>query len=167
MNDIEQLIEYFKSNDLQLTTAESCTAGKMIEILACYPGSGSVLDAGYVVYSPAAKTRLLGVSPDTIEAHGLTSEEVSRAMAEGALKDSPANIAVATTGVAGPDPMDDIAPGTVCIAWGFRESGEIHLHSETRKFDGDRNQVVNDAAHYALVQIPKVRAAHTKGESNR
>ncbi|GGJ92106.1 CinA family protein [Pseudomonas matsuisoli] len=167
MNDVEHLIEHLQNHDVQLTTAESCTAGKMIELLACYPGIGSYLDAGYVVYSPAAKTRLLGVSPDTIEQHGLTSEAVSRAMAEGALKDSPADIAVATTGVAGPEPMDDIPPGTVCIAWGFRIDGAVHLHSETRHFDGERNDVLNDAAHYALGRIPTLHLNIIEGEQNR
>lgn len=91
----------------------------MVALLAAVPGTGEVLESGYVVYSPSAKKRLLGVSPQTIERYGLTSEAVAWEMALGALKDSDATVAIASTGVAGPQPQDGIAPGTVCFAWAF------------------------------------------------
>jgi PncC family amidohydrolase len=83
---------------LTLVTAESCTAGLMTSILADVPGCGQVLDAGYVVYSPEAKQRCLGVSPDTMERFGLTSEEVAREMALGALEAAKVRLARALAG---------------------------------------------------------------------
>lgn len=166
MNDVQELVDYLAKHDLKLATAESCTAGKIIDLLGSCPGSGSYLDAGYVVYSPEAKTRLLGVTPETIETYGLTSEEVSSAMAKGALRDSEATVALATTGVAGPEPMGDIPPGTVCFAWGFRINDDIKVYTETRRFEGDRSEVIRDAALYALDRIPTIRSNMTKGEAN-
>ncbi len=68
---------YLKNNKLVLSTAESCTAGCLVALLAAIPGTGEVLESGYVVYSPSAKKRLLGVSAETIERYGLTSEAVA------------------------------------------------------------------------------------------
>lgn len=103
-----EALEYLKAHKLVLTTAESCTAGAMVALLAAVPGTGEVLESGYVVYSPSAKKRLLGVNPQTIERYGLTSEAVAWEMALGALKDSDATVAIASTGVAGPQPQDAI-----------------------------------------------------------
>lgn len=66
------VLDYLKDQHLVLTTAESCTAGCMVALLAACPGTGEVLESGYVVYSPSAKKRLLGVNPETIELYGLT-----------------------------------------------------------------------------------------------
>jgi nicotinamide-nucleotide amidase len=153
-NNLVPLTEYLKANHLLLSTAESCTAGQMIALLAGIPGSGELLESGYVVYSPEAKQRILHVSGRTIDAYGLTSEEVAIEMALGALKGGPANVAVSTTGVAGPDPMDGIQPGTVCIAWVFSKDSDVATYAQTRLFEGDRIQVQMDASLYALNQIP-------------
>ncbi len=91
----------------------------MVALLAAFPGTGEVLESGYVLYSPSAKKRLLGVSAQTIERYGLTSEPVAWEMALGALKDSDANVVIATTGVAGPDPASGVLPGTLGFAWAF------------------------------------------------
>lgn len=155
MHSIEALLDYLREHTLYLTTAESCTAGMIVAVLAKIPGSGECLESGHVVYSPAAKKRLLGVRQETLDAFNLTSEEIARAMASGALQGSPANVAVATTGVAGPDAQGDIAPGTVCFAWAFRRgSGAIELYSSTEHFEGGRSQVLDDAAHFALLRLP-------------
>ena len=155
MHDIETLLDYLKQHKLYLTTAESCTAGMIVALLAKHPGSGECLDSGLVVYSPAAKKRLLGVSQETLDNFNLTSEEVTREMASGALNGSPANVAVATTGVAGPDAQGEIAPGTLCFAWAFRtQDGVIRLFSSTEHFTGDRSQVLDDAARFALLRLP-------------
>ena len=150
MNNIESMLDYLKDHELQLTTAESCTAGKVVGLLSEIPGSGSCIESGYVVYSPEAKQRLLGVKPETIERYNLTSEEVAREMAEGALRDSPAQIAIANTGLAGPGGADGIAQGTVCFAWGYRVNEDIVLYSETRLFPGDREAVQLAAARHSL-----------------
>lgn len=151
--DLEATVAYLLDHKLYLATAESCTAGLIAAALGAVPGGGKVMESGYVVYSPTAKHRLLGVSARTIEQFGLTSEQVSREMALGALRDSEANVAVATTGVAGPDPMDDIPPGTVCFAWAFGVGGRTALFSRTERFSGDRQAVIRQASRHALAAL--------------
>ncbi len=85
-----------------LATAESCTGGLIAALVTAVPGSSDVLDCGFVTNSNDAKARMTGVPPELIAEHGAVSEEVARAMAEGALAHSAADIAVAVTGVAGP-----------------------------------------------------------------
>lgn len=75
------LVDYLREHELRLTTAESCTAGKIVTLLAEVPGSGSLIESGYVVYSPEAKQRLLGVNPCTIDTFNLTSREVAGELA--------------------------------------------------------------------------------------
>jgi PncC family amidohydrolase len=81
-------VDYLREHSLVLTTAESCTAGKIVTLLSELEGSGSLIESGYVVYSPEAKQRLLRGSPQTIANFNLTSCEVAREMALGALHDS-------------------------------------------------------------------------------
>ena len=160
---VQAVLDYLKENQLLLTTAESCTAGRMVALLSEIPGSGEVLESGYVVYSPTAKQRLLGVSAHTIDQFGLTSIAVAQEMAVGALKDSPATVAVATTGVAGPDPQGDIAPGTLCFAWAF--AGEpIAVFTRTLHFGGEREAVLHQAALYGLEQIQPFHQRCLRGE---
>lgn len=153
MNLIESMLDYLKAQELQLTTAESCTAGKVVGLLSEVPGSGSCIESGYVVYSPEAKQRLLGVKAETIERYNLTSEEVAREMAAGALRDSPAQAAIANTGLAGPGGADGIPQGTVCFAWGYRVADDIVLYAETRHFSGDREAVQLAAARHSLAGV--------------
>ncbi|MEY3082794.1 MAG: nicotinamide-nucleotide amidohydrolase PncC [Pseudomonadota bacterium] len=96
------LIDRCRNNHLMLATAESCTGGLIAGLITSVSGSSDVLDCGFVTYSNAAKTRMIGVPPELIAEHGAVSEHVARAMAEGALENSAADIAVAVTGVAGP-----------------------------------------------------------------
>lgn len=154
MPDVQQIIDYLKQHQLVLTTAESCTAGTVIALLSDVPGSGGCLESGYVVYSVEAKQRLLGVPLELIQRCNLTSEEMARAMAEGALRDSTANAAVAVTGVAGPEPMDGIPPGTVCFAWAFASPDGLRIFSQTEHFPGERAEVRQAAASFALTKIP-------------
>lgn len=86
----------------RLATAESCTGGLVAGALTAIAGSSEVFEYGFVTYANAAKTRLLGVSPDILGAHGAVSEATARAMAEGARAASGADLAVAVTGIAGP-----------------------------------------------------------------
>lgn len=165
LEELETVVKYLMDHSLYLATAESCTAGLIAAALGAVPGGGKIMESGYVVYSPAAKHRLLGVSFDTIDAHGLTSEEVAREMAVGALLDSEANVAVATTGVAGPEPMDDIAPGTVCFSWAFTHAHKQAVFTHTEVFTGDREEVIHQAAHHALAGIKAYHQRIVKGES--
>jgi nicotinamide-nucleotide amidase len=97
------LIARYRAAGLMAATAESCTGGLIAALLTEIPGSSAVLERGFVVYSNAAKQDLLGVSAETLARYGAVSAETARAMAEGALGASRAEVAVSVTGVAGPD----------------------------------------------------------------
>lgn len=155
MELLKHITEYLTDNELKLATAESCTAGLIFSELARVPGSGQSIVCGLGVYSPQSKNRYLDVSYETIKHYGLTSEAVSGEMAMGALDNNDVDVALANTGIAGPNPGDDDTPiGTVCFAWAFRHNGDHHLYCETRRFDGERNEVRLAAAHYALERLP-------------
>ena len=96
------LLESCRAAKWTIATAESCTGGLVAGLLTDIPGASDVFDRGFVTYSNAAKTAMLGVSQSLITVHGAVSAEVARAMAEGALLHSPADLAIAITGVAGP-----------------------------------------------------------------
>ncbi|CAN7201640.1 CinA family protein [Rhizobacter sp. LjRoot28] len=157
---VDEVAEFMRQHGLTLVTAESCTAGLIAATLADVKGAGQLLDCAFVTYSPEAKQRCLGVSKDTIDRCNLTSEEVAREMALGALRLSPANVAVANTGVTdGTDP--DIPAGTQCYAWAFepgQAGGGPRVFSETCRFDGDRNAIRQASADYALGRIPELAA---------
>jgi PncC family amidohydrolase len=155
MDLLQTVVDYLKDHELCLATAESCTAGLVVSELARVPGSGACLDCGLAVYSPESKNRYLKVSFDTIDRHGLTSEPVALEMAVGALNRNSASLAVSNTGVAGPAEGDDGTDvGTVCFAWAVRCGNDTYSYSETRHFDGDRNEVRLAAAHYVLERVP-------------
>ncbi len=97
-----QVIEAAVARDLTIATAESCTGGLVAGALTAIAGSSAVVERGFVTYSNAAKTELLGVPAGLIDVHGAVSEPVARAMADGALTRSPARVSVSVTGVAGP-----------------------------------------------------------------
>ena len=98
----EKLLAALRSRKLKLVTAESCTGGLIAGLLTEIAGSSDVVERGFVVYSNEAKLSLLGVPAHIIEHHGAVSEATARAMAEGALRNSLADIAVSVTGIAGP-----------------------------------------------------------------
>jgi nicotinamide-nucleotide amidase len=124
----------------RIVAAESCTGGLLTALLTEIPGSSRVVERGFVVYSNAAKQELLGVPGDLIADAGAVSEPVARAMAEGALRESRAHIAVAITGVAGPDGGTPLKPvGLVHIA-AARENRSI-LHEACRFGDLGRSEI--------------------------
>ncbi len=96
------LLDAARRKGVHIATAESCTGGLIAALLTEIPGSSDVVDRGFVTYSNQAKQELLGVPTELLGAHGAVSEPVCRAMAEGALKNSRAQLSVAVTGVAGP-----------------------------------------------------------------
>lgn len=154
MHKTEAVAAFMREKSLLLVTAESCTAGLIAATLADTKGAGQLLDCAFVVYSPQAKQRCLGVRPQTIERFNLTSEEVAREMALGALDNSRANLAIANTGVTD-DTDKDTPAGTQCFAWAFAfpPHAPIHVFSETRRFDGQRNQIREASAEYALLRV--------------
>jgi nicotinamide-nucleotide amidase len=157
MTAIHDVAKYLHANAMRLATAESCTAGLVASLLGDIDGCGEWLECGFVTYSPQAKIQVLNVRSGTIEQYGLSSEEVAREMAEGALKRSGANVAISNTGVAGPENAPDgTRAGTVCFAWARQNSeGTIHVQSETCLFDGERNNVRRAAAEFAIINIIK------------
>lgn len=163
VDPVVEALDYLKAHKLLLTTAESCTAGAMVALLAELPGTGEILESGYVVYSPAAKQRLLGVSPQTIERYGLTSEAVAWEMAMGALKNSDATVAIATTGVAGPSAQGGVPPGTLCFAWAFAgEPGAVFTLSQ--RFFGERADVMRQGARFGLSRLAHYHQRWLRGE---
>jgi len=125
---------------LKIATAESCTGGLIAALLTEIPGSSSVLDRGFVTYSNRAKEEMLGVPGDLIADHGAVSESVARTMAEGAVRESRANIAVAVTGVAGPGGGTGLKPvGLVHLACA-RENRTI-AHEVLRLGDIGRTEI--------------------------
>jgi len=129
-----------RARGLKIATAESCTGGLIAALLTEIAGSSDVFERGFVTYSNAAKMELLGVPQDMLEAHGAVSAEVAQAMAQGALENSNTNIAVAVTGIAGPNSDDTQKPvGLVFIATA-RMTDET-LVQENRFGDIGREQV--------------------------
>jgi nicotinamide-nucleotide amidase len=133
-----QLAALLQDRGWMLATAESCTGGLIAAACTELSGSSNWFERGFVTYSDAAKTELLGVDAALIETHGAVSEVVARAMAFGAVRHSSARVSVAVTGIAGPTGGSEQKPvGTVWF--GFMVDGL--LSSETRRFDGDRAAV--------------------------
>ncbi len=98
----KRLLDACRARGLRIATAESCTGGLVAAALTEIAGASDVVECGFVVYSNAAKEAMLGVPAATLKRHGAVSAETAAAMASGALKNSPADIAVAITGIAGP-----------------------------------------------------------------
>lgn len=109
------VLDAARAKGVMLAAAESCTGGMIMSALTAVPGSSDVVDRGFVTYSNAAKRDMLGVSPDTLTAHGAVSEAVAAEMAQGALARSDAGIAVAVTGIAGPGGSEHKPEGRVCF----------------------------------------------------
>lgn len=134
-----ELLDTLRQRRMMVATAESCTGGLIAAALTEIAGSSDVVDRGFVTYSNAAKTELLGVPPEMIEAHGAVSEAVARAMADGALARSEADVTVAVTGVAGPGGGSAAKPvGTVWFGCARRGGATV---SERQVFPGDRAAV--------------------------
>lgn len=152
MQNLQQVVDFLKHNELVLATAESCTAGLIASLVAEVPGSGAVMECGYVVYAISAKREMLGVSLQTIDSYGLTSEPVAREMALGALQRCGAGITLANTGLAEAQGEMD---GVICFACAMLLDGQPRVLSETRKFDGRRNEVRAKAARHALLSLER------------
>ena len=135
---VAALAEALRARAWRLATAESCTGGLIAAACTDLAGSSDWFECGYVTYSNAAKTTMLGVSDGLIAAHGAVSEPVARAMAQGARLRAGADWAVAVTGVAGPGGGSPEKPvGTVWLAWSG-PNGEL---CEQQRFAGDRAAV--------------------------
>jgi nicotinamide-nucleotide amidase len=139
MKEAGALIREFAGKGLKIATAESCTGGLIAASLTDIPGSSDVFERGFVTYSNESKTELLGIPASLIAEHGAVSEQVARAMSAGALAHSPADVAIAVTGIAGPGGGTAEKPvGLVYVAAAQRGGGQsVQRHL----FDGDRESV--------------------------
>ena len=141
--EVQILADGLRARGWRISTAESCTGGLIAGFCTDLAGSSDWFERGVVSYSNAAKTELLGVPAEMVEAHGAVSEAVARAMASAALQRSHADLAVAVTGVAGPGGGSASKPvGTVWLAWAWwRAAGDIDTTASLQHFDGDRAAV--------------------------
>jgi nicotinamide-nucleotide amidase len=127
------LIGAYAKAGLKLALAESCTGGLVAALLTEIPGSSAVVERGFVVYSNEAKEELLGVPAATLAAHGAVSEQTARAMAEGALRASRADVALSVTGIAGPDGGTAAKPvGLVHFACARKGAGALAIERRFR-----------------------------------
>jgi nicotinamide-nucleotide amidase len=148
---------------LSVVTAESCTGGLVARALTETAGSSAWFERGHVTYSNDAKRESLGVDEALLRAHGAVSEPVARAMATGALARSPARLAIAITGIAGPTGGAPGKPvGTVCFAWALRPPGLADeaplVRVQTLRLAGDRAAVRRRAALHALAEAGRLVA---------
>jgi nicotinamide-nucleotide amidase len=143
-----QVVETARSRGLMVTAAESCTGGLVSAALTSVAGSSAVVERGFVTYSNAAKSELLGVPAPLIARHGAVSEAVARAMAEGALRHSAAQVSVAVTGVAGPGGGSADKPVGLVHFAAAGPGGLIHV--ERRFGDIARDEVRLESVRVAL-----------------
>ena len=140
-----------RASQRRAVTAESCTGGWVAKTLTDVPGSSEWFECGYVTYSNAAKMRDLGVAAPTLESFGAVSEQVVREMAESALRVSGATVALAVSGIAGPDGGTPGKPvGTVWFCAAARQGDATDIIAEEQLFSGDREFVRSRSVQHAL-----------------
>jgi nicotinamide-nucleotide amidase len=145
--DLHALLDRARDRGVMIACAESCTGGMVAAALTDLPGSSAIFDRGFVTYTNAAKIDLLGVSPDTLTAHGAVSEQVALEMARGALARSGAQIAVSITGIAGPGGSEHKPEGRVC----FGLATASGITTQTQEFGAlGRDKVRRAARDFAL-----------------
>ena len=149
------VLDACRAQGLMLVVAESCTGGLVAGALTEIAGASDVVERGFVTYSYESKTAMLGVPAETIAGHGAVSEEVARAMAEGALALSRAQIAIAVTGVAGPGSDSQAKPaGLVHLA--AARDGKDTLHEKCEFGDAGRDAVRRASVEAALDLVLKL-----------
>ena len=138
------------SRNWTVSLAESCTGGLVCATLTELAGSSEWFERGYITYSNEAKNECLGVPSQLIESHGAVSEQVAKAMAEGARINSGSNVAISITGVAGPSGGSAEKPvGTVCFGW----ATESQTLTKTMHFEGNRQTIRQQATEFALAEL--------------
>ena len=153
---VQALAQRLQARGWMLATAESCTGGLIAAACTELAGSSNWFERGFVTYSNAAKTHMLGVDAVLIGQHGAVSEPVARAMAQGAVQHASAQVALAVTGVAGPGGGSAEKPvGTVWFAWALPGG----LHSELQQFAGDRSAVRQATVRHSLHRLLELLSA--------
>ncbi len=145
----ERFLRACARHGIMAATAESCTGGMIIAALTDIPGSSAMVDRGFVTYSNEAKMEMLGVPAATLDAHGAVSSQTAREMADGALKRSRADIALAVTGIAGPNGGSPEKP--VGLVWfGLAMTGRPTLVEERIFDDKGRDSIRRETVRHAL-----------------
>ena len=148
----EKLVQYLADNNMKISTAESCTGGMISSTLVNVPGASAVLDEAYVTYANQAKIKILSVKKETLEKFGAVSYETAYEMVEGLQKLTNADVAVAVTGIAGPDGGSKDKPvGTVYAGFYYNNTIEVKLYH----FHGDRFSVRSQTVETVLDNIYK------------
>ena len=152
LDEAKALLALFDRRGLTLATAESCTGGLIAAALTAIAGSSSVVVGGFVTYSNAMKTRMVGVPETTLEAVGAVSAEVAHAMADGALRETGADVALSCTGIAGPSGATPGKPVGLVFIGCARRGGATRV--ERHVFPGNRAAVraATVAAAFALAR---------------
>ncbi len=158
------LLEHCKTAGVMLATAESCTGGLIAGCLTEIAGSSAVVDRGFVTYSNEAKNEMLGVPMEMIIEHGAVSEPVARAMAEGALERSRADVTVAVTGVAGPGGGTEAKPAGL-VHFGCARRG-VPTRAAHHVFAGDRAAIRLATIQEALAMIRAMIRAMTQATTH-
>ena len=147
----EALVKELNESGKAVATAESCTGGWIAKAITDIPGSSAVFGYGIVSYANGAKESIIGVQNQTLEQHGSVSAEVVEEMAQGTLHLSGADIAVAVSGVAGPDGGTKEKPvGMVWFAWAVRDGTDALVDTKCEQFSGDRELIREASVAYAL-----------------
>jgi nicotinamide-nucleotide amidase len=140
----------------KIALAESCTGGLVSTTLTDLAGSSDWFERGYITYSNEAKSECLDVPIEIIEAFGAVSEQVAKAMADGARRKADVNVAISITGIAGPTGGSPEKPvGTVCFGWSIKQNvgDDVKTITITKQFSGDRQAVRVQACDYALSKL--------------
>lgn len=148
---VEELSLLLIEHQQRLVTAESCTGGMIAAAMTDRSGSSAIFERGFITYANEAKIELLGVKSATIETHGAVSEQCAAEMAQGALKNSHADIAVSVTGIAGPNGGSDEKPvGLVFIGIAKQnQTPQVFKHT----FQGDRASIRQESLEHALTHL--------------
>lgn len=148
MENAEKLVNLLIEKKLYITTAESCTGGMVASRIVDVANASKVFNVAYVTYANEAKEKYLNVDSKTIEKYGVVSEEVTKQMALGALKEANADISIVTSGIAGPTGGTEYKPvGMVCFGVGIKDN----VYTSTKYFGNiGRNKVRSMATEYII-----------------
>lgn len=148
MENAEKLVNLLIEKKLHITTAESCTGGMIASRIVDVANASKVFNVAYVTYANEAKEKYLNVDSKTIEKYGVVSEEVTKQMALGALKEANADISIVTSGIAGPTGGTEYKPvGMVCFGVGIKDN----VYTSTKYFGNiGRNKVRSMATEYII-----------------
>lgn len=148
MENAEKLVNLLIEKKLHITTAESCTGGMVASRIVDVANASKVFNVAYVTYANEAKEKYLNVDSKTIEKYGVVSEEVTKQMALGALKEANADISIVTSGIAGPTGVTEYKPvGMVCFGVGIKDN----VYTSTKYFGNiGRNKVRSMATEYII-----------------